>query len=61
VNPQLLAAREDRYGGVELEVLESDEARSSGVNAFRRALAAAVALYAAAGKRGLWLRYADVC
>lgn len=52
---QVLKAKEDRYGGVEIEVTVSDPA-TAGPHTLRRALESAVEGWKAAGKRGLWLR-----
>eukprot|EP00802_Teleaulax_amphioxeia_P013040 Tamp_13087.p1 GENE.Tamp_13087~~Tamp_13087.p1 ORF type:complete len:484 (+),score=64.38 Tamp_13087:42-1454(+) len=55
----LLSAKEDRYGGVDIEVPK--EAGGAGANTFRSALRSAVEAWVAQGKRGLWLKVPLAC
>lgn len=56
----LLVCREDRYGGVEAEVLPEAAARLS-QPAFARELAAALVGWQAQGKQGIWLKLPTEC
>jgi len=57
---ELLCVKEDRYGGVEIEVPASAAPIVSAAR-FERELAAALGGWQAAGKRGLWLRVPVEC
>lgn len=52
-------AKEDRYGGVEVEVLTA--AADLGALSFQRSLKQSVETWAAAGRRGLWLKVPLEC
>ena len=56
---QHFSAQEDRYGGVEVEVLPT--AAHHGTLSFQRALKDSIKTWAAAGKQGLWLKVPLVC